>query len=170
MEGLHLHTGLGTPMDSPRRKWLTLLRRWNTGNLHLELVTTDIRFQISGWRRMDGWIIIPQLCHPSTIDVTSVLTLSVFDGGQLLVHGLVSRLGEGLGCGAVAVVHQVRGHHPDTNKQETSVHSPSTKNYEGKCSATSFFHWGKLNKTKLWWQKTRLNIYWLFPQQIKTRL
>lgn len=44
---------------------------------------------------------------------TEALTLSVFDGGQLLVHGLVSGFGEGLGGGTVAVVHQVGSHHPN---------------------------------------------------------
>lgn len=47
------------------------------------------------------------------------LTLPVFDGGQLLVHGLVCGLGEGFSCGTIAVMHQVRGHHPDETRRNS---------------------------------------------------
>lgn len=50
------------------------------------------------------------------------LTLSVLDGGQLLLHGLVRGFGEGFGGGAVAVVHQVGGHHPGRRKSKTQSH------------------------------------------------
>lgn len=48
---------------------------------------------------------------------TEALTLSVFDGGQLLVHGLVSGFGKGFSGGTVAVVHQVGSHHPDEDRK-----------------------------------------------------
>lgn len=50
------------------------------------------------------------------------LTLSVLDGGQLLLHGLVRGFGEGFGGGTVAVVHQVGGHHPGRRRAESQSH------------------------------------------------
>lgn len=54
------------------------------------------------------------------------LTLSVLDGGQLLVHGLVCGFGKSFSCGTITVVHQVGGHHPDGNKHKEGVSVPWT--------------------------------------------
>lgn len=53
------------------------------------------------------------------------LTLSVFDGGQLLVHGLVCGFGKSFSCGTITVMHQVGGDHPDGtgNTSVTTVRS-----------------------------------------------
>lgn len=72
---------------------------------------------------------------------TGGLTLSVFDGGQLLVHGLVCGFGEGFSCGTIAVMHQVRGHHPDetTLVIKNSSNSRSWKIMSENVSSVSIF-------------------------------
>lgn len=57
------------------------------------------------------------------------LTLSVLDGGQLLVHGLVCGFGKSFSCGTITVVHQVGGHHPDGNKHKEGVSVPLDPTY-----------------------------------------
>ena len=47
------------------------------------------------------------------------LTLPVFDGGQLLVHSLVSGFGEGFSCGTIAVMDQVGRHHSVLDSENT---------------------------------------------------
>lgn len=41
------------------------------------------------------------------------------------MYGLVGGFGEGFGCGAVAVVHQVGSHHPD-RRDNTHTHTGQT--------------------------------------------
>lgn len=73
-----------------------------------------------------GGVRTPRLCpRQQRRQSGGGLTLSVFDGGQLLVHGLVCGFGKRFGGGAITVMHQVGGDHPGRtgDKRDSSVSS-----------------------------------------------
>lgn len=78
-----------------------------------------------------SWRLVKGRGNQLQVENGEQLTLSVLDGGQLLLHGLVRGFGEGFGGGTVAVVHQVGGHHPGRRRAESQSHrvTESTLNF-----------------------------------------
>lgn len=72
-----------------------------------------------------------------------LLTLSVFDGGHILLYRLSCRPGECLCCATITVVHQIRRYNPtNRNNSVQSKHSTYTTRYRQTTKfdvITSFF-------------------------------